>query len=135
MPVSGAVVARRDHIVRCLLALCFACTASAHGSVPTFDECLEGSDFIAHAAMSRDLGVDREAFLARLDDDLSAIRAFPPSLRWFAHDGDDERFLTEATVRVFDAPITPDAHRSQFLFACFERLAEASPDVVSQSSR
>jgi hypothetical protein len=135
MPLSVEKLARRNRIVRCGLVLCLAYAATAHAGVPTFEECLEGSDFIAHAAMSRDHGMARDAFLAHLDDDLSAIRSFPPSLRWFAHDGDDERFLTEETLRVFDAPATPEAHRSQFLSACFERLAQAAPSLAARSSR
>ena len=38
--------------------------AAAHDL--TLDECLEGSDFIMHAAMSRENGMTREAFLENL---------------------------------------------------------------------
>ena len=97
-----------------------ACVAQA--SVPTVAECLEGSDFIANAARSRDNGIARDRFLDRLDSDLETIRAFPPALRWFARDGDDEAFLRGATESVFRAPQSPDEHRADFLRACFARL-------------
>jgi hypothetical protein len=109
--------------VRFVIALgAFAATA-AGASVPSVQECLEGSDFIANAARARDNGMARERFLDRLDTDLHAIRAFPPALRWFARDADDETFLRGATERVFDRPQSPDDHRAAFLRACFDRLS------------
>jgi len=104
------------------LAGALLAAAPAVASVPTMAECLEGSDFIAHAAIARDNGQSRDAFIARLDDDLTLIHAFPPELRWFAKDADDERFLREEAHAVFDAPTSPDNHRTAFLRACFERL-------------
>ena len=104
------------------LAGALLAAAPAVASVPTMAECLEGSDFIAHAAIARDNGQSRDAFIARLDGDLTLIHAFPPELRWFAKDADDERFLREEAHAVFDAPTSPDNHRTAFLRACFERL-------------
>jgi hypothetical protein len=95
---------------------------SASASVPTLADCLEGSDFIANAARARDNGITRKAFIARLNEDFVAIRAFPAELRWFVKDDDDERFLESAAETVFDAPVAPGAHRIDFLRACFERL-------------
>ena len=92
-------------------------------SVPTLADCLEASDFIANAALSRDNGMTRDAFIERLNGDFIAIRAFPNELRWFVRDEDDERFLEDAAVHVFDAPSTPAEHRREFLRACFERLS------------
>jgi len=106
-------------IVTAALAAPMAATAS----VPTLADCLEASDFIANAALSRDNGMTREAFIDRLNGDFAAIRAFPSELRWFVRDEDDERFLENAAERVFDAPATPSAHRREFLQACFERLS------------
>ena len=97
-------------------------TAAAAASVPSVGECLEGSDFIANAAIARDNGITRRAFVSRLEDDLTLIHAFPPELRWFAKDEDDERFLHASVEVVFDAPAAPEEHRARFLQACFERL-------------
>jgi hypothetical protein len=94
-----------------------------HASVPTMADCLEASDFIANAALSRDNGMTRDAFIERLNGDFVAIRAFPSELRWFVRDEDDERFLEAAAEHVFDAPSTPAVHRREFLRACFERLS------------
>ena len=105
-----------------VLAGALLAAAPAVASVPTMAECLEGSDFIAHAAIARDNGQSRDAFIARLDDDLTLIHAFPPELRWFAKDADDERFLRDEAQAVFDTPTSPDNHRTAFLRACFERL-------------
>lgn len=105
-------------------ALSFALAAPAtHAGVPTLAECFEGSDFIANAARARDNGYDRGAFLARMEADFIVIRAFPPALRWFVKDADDERFLLEAATRVFDRPRAADGHRSDFLGDCLARLA------------
>ena len=109
-----------------LLALVAACAAGASvalAGVPSVQECLEGSDFIANAARARDNGIARERFLDRLDADFEAIRAFPPGLRWFAHDADDETFLRDAAQGVFDRPAAPEDHRGAFLRACFARLS------------
>lgn len=100
----------------------FAAVVSAGASVPTVGECLEGADFIANAALARDNGTSRQAFVGRLEEDLTLIHAFPVELRWFAKDEDDERFLHASVEVVFDAPASPEDHRSSFLRTCFERL-------------
>jgi hypothetical protein len=94
---------------------------AAQAGVPTLAECLEGSDFIANAARARDNGIARTTFLARIEEDFIVIRAFPPALRWFVKDDDDERFLRGAAARVFDQPLAPDHHHADFLAACLER--------------
>jgi hypothetical protein len=96
--------------------------ALASASIPTLTDCLEGSDFIANAARSRDNGMTRAAFLERLSEDFVAIRAFPAELRWFVKDDDDERFLESAAETVFDTPLEPAVHRTAFLRACLDRL-------------
>ena len=105
-----------------LIAAALAAPMCASASVPTLSDCFEGSDFIANAALSRDNGMTRDAFITRLTGDFAAIRAFPAELRWFVRDEDDERFLENAAEHVFDVPSTPADHRRQFLQACFERL-------------
>ena len=105
------------------IALIASFALGAQASVPTLPDCLEGSDFIANAARARDNGMRRGAFLARLDEDLVAIRGFPIAFRCFVKDEADERFLVAAVERVFDRPVAPDQHREAFLSACFERVA------------
>jgi len=91
-------------------------------------ECREGGEFIRNAALSRDGGATREFFVGHLEEDLQTIRAFPPSLRWFAHDADDEIFLRAEVEAVFDAPDTSEHHREGFMERCAERSARlASP--------
>ncbi len=90
-------------------------------STHTVAECFEGSDFIANAALARDNGMSRAEFLERMEGDFLMIAAYPPELRWFAKDRDDERFLLSAAREVFDAPAAPDGHRARFLAACFDR--------------
>lgn len=84
-------------------------------------ECREGGDFIRNAALSRDSGATREFFVGRLEEDLQTIRAFPPALRWFVHDADDEKFLRAEVEAVFDAPQPSERHRSGFLERCVLR--------------
>lgn len=102
------------------------CAASivpgVHASIPMLTDCIEGSDFIGNAAQSRDNGMGRDAFLARMKEDFVVIRSFPPALRWFAKDGEDERFLLEAVARVYERPKTPAQHRAEFLAVCLDRL-------------
>lgn len=122
--------------LRIALAVSIAAVVQlAAASVPTMNDCLEASDFVANAARSRDNGVEREAFVDRLQQDFVAIRAFPPSLRWFAKDDDDESFLASAAVDVYDHPQAPDQHRRRFLRACLERaMAPESHDAASRAT-
>jgi hypothetical protein len=89
-------------------------------------ECREGGDFIRNAALSRDAGSTRAFFLGRLDEDFVAIRAFPPALRWFVRDQDDERFLRAEVESVFDAPVASELHRAGFLERCIQRAERES---------
>jgi len=86
-------------------------------------ECREAGDFIRNAALSRDNGMSREAFLGRLQEDLVAIRAYPASLRWFVRNLDDEAFLVNEVESVFDAPRSPELHRPDFIGRCLARPA------------
>jgi hypothetical protein len=89
----------------------------------TMSECLEGSDFIKNAALSRDYGMTREDFIGRMQNDLVLIQAFPPELRWFVQDQDDETLLVGFAESVFDSPQAPESHQSDFLAACEQRRA------------
>ena len=106
---------------RWLVAIMSAASLSAGASALSVADCFEGSDFIANAALARENGMSRDAFLNRLDEDFQLIQAFPPALRWFAKDEEDERFLSQYAREVFDTPDTPEAHRARFLAACFAR--------------
>jgi hypothetical protein len=99
---------------------------TARGHAPSYDECLEGSEFVLHAAMSRDGGMSRQDFIGRVQADLMAIQSFPPELRWFAQDEDDERFLVLHSEIVFDDPRSPHSHQSDFLKACVARMTSDS---------
>ncbi|MSQ58268.1 MAG: hypothetical protein EXR36_01065 [Betaproteobacteria bacterium] len=102
----------------------------AHAHPPAFEECLEASEFILHAAMSRDNGMTRQDFMGRVEADLRAIQGFPPEYRWFAQDEDDERFLVHHSANVFDDPRTPQIHQSDFLNACVGRMSSESTELV-----
>ena len=97
----------------------FLCTGAAAQHSP--GECREGGDFIRNAALSRDGGASREFFVGRLEEDLLTIRAFPPALRWFVHNPDDEAFLRSEVEAVFDAPLSSELHRAGFLERCARR--------------
>ena len=112
---------------RLALGLFFYCAIYATPSIsgrPTMEECLEGSDFIRNAALSRDTGIAADAFLDRMREDFLVIRAFPSALRWFVHDDGDEMFLTEEAWLVFEQPSDPNDHRAHFLRVCVDRMAE-----------
>jgi hypothetical protein len=93
-------------------------------------ECREGGDFIRNAALSRDGGATREFFVGRLEEDLLTIRAFPPALRWFVRNADDEVFLRAEVEAVFDAPGPSEQHRAGFLERCLQRTGrQAAPST------
>lgn len=107
---------------RLVLAVLLALSAGpALAHRPTVTECREAGEFIRNAALSRDAGMPREAFLERLHGDLAAIRHHPPELRWFAQDEDDEAFLVAAVEKVFDAPLKSTEHESEMLASCLAR--------------
>jgi hypothetical protein len=107
-------------------ALSFGAAAQPHSA----RECREGGDFIRNAALSRDAGATREFFVGRLEDDLLTIRVYPPALRWFVHDTEDEAFLRAEVHAVFDAPAASELHRDGFV----ERCARRAEGLASRSS-
>lgn len=111
------------HLRRAALVALFASTPVAWSHSLSVEECLEGGDFIKHAAMSRDYGMTREQFISKVQGDILAIQSFPPELRWFVQDLDDEVLLVGAAERVFDEPSEPEAHRDAFLQSCFGRVS------------
>jgi len=107
-----------------LLALLLLLPVGAAAHPHNAGECREGGDFIRNAALSRDAGYSREFFLDRLEADFVAIRAFPPALRWFVRDPDDEQFLRAEVETVFDAPQSSEQHRADFLQRCIRRAED-----------
>jgi hypothetical protein len=102
----------------------------AHASFaghPSLTECLEASDFVGNAALSRENGVSAQKFIERMQQDFTLIHAFPQELRWFVHDADDESYLLGAARDVFDRPAPPEEHRRAFLESCFARMAMLTP--------
>jgi hypothetical protein len=111
-----------------LFAAALMCPSISHAGHPTMNECFEASDFIRNAALARDAGVRSDVFLGHMEDDFAAMEAFPAELRWFAHDIDDEAFLFAQARAVFEQPSTAEAHRTEFLRACIERMAASAPE-------
>ena len=105
-------------------ALALSSSVAAHPHSPR--ECREGGDFIRNAALARDSGYTREFFVARLEEDFELIRAFPPELRWFVRDADDERFLRVEVETVFGTPTGSEQHRAGFLERCTQRAGRDS---------
>lgn len=104
-----------------ILALAVLLPVAAAAHPHSASECREGGDFIRNAALSRDGGATREFFVGRLEEDLLTIRAFPPALRWFVRDADDEQFLRAEVEAVFDTPQSSEQHRDGFLARCARR--------------
>ena len=111
------------------LALAFFCCCAIYATPgiagrPTMEECLEASDFIRNAALSRNAGVSADAFLDRMSEDFLVIRAFPAELRWFVHDAGDEMFLAKEARFVFEQPSSPDDQSAHFLRICVDRMTD-----------
>ena len=112
---------------RLALVFCFCCAIHATPGIagrPTMEECLEASDFIRNAALSRDAGVAADTFLDRMSEDFLVIRAFPAELRWFVHDAGDEMFLAKEVRLVFEQPSSPDDQSAHFLRVCVDRMTD-----------
>ncbi len=116
--------------MRPLLAFALALFATGALAQPhSARECREGGDFIRNAALARDAGATREFFVGKLEDDLVAVRAFPPALRWFVHDAADEDFLRTEVYAVFDDPAASERHRDEFLERCARRAERVARGV------
>jgi hypothetical protein len=105
-----------------LLAALGAAATVALAHRPSYEECLEGSDFIANAARARDNGISKTEFVGRMREDIEMIQAYPPQLRWFVQDGEDATFLIGQAEQVFDAPRAPKTHQAEFLASCSARI-------------
>jgi hypothetical protein len=88
--------------------------ASRHTSA----ECSEGGEFIRNAAISRDNGLPKDAFLRHLIADLSMIRGLPERMRWFAGDQADESLLVLHAERVYDYRMSAKENEEAFLAEC-----------------
>ncbi|MEP7207813.1 MAG: hypothetical protein ABI920_12810 [Casimicrobiaceae bacterium] len=104
-----------------LALLCGASAYAARAAATEPDECAQAAQFIGNAAKARDLGMSREEFIAHMEADFQVIRAFPPQLRWFAENEQDEEFLLNAARDVFDHPAAPESHARRFVRACLTR--------------
>ena len=100
----------------------FILNTTAHS--PSKEECVEASDFIRNAALSRENGVDRTTFITKIIDDFALIKSFPAELRWFVQDTEDEEFLLKAATEVFEHPTEPNVHQRNFLKACIIRTSQ-----------
>ncbi len=109
-----------------VLAFGVACAPHAGAHDLSVTECNEGRDFIRNAALSRDQGLSRDEFIGKMHGDLELIKAFPPDLRWFVQDGDDEVLLVTAAEGVFDTPREPEAHGEDFLRTCYATIERVS---------
>jgi hypothetical protein len=125
--LGEAVTKRGASTRRLALGFFFCCAIHATAGIagrPTMEECLEASDFIRNAALSRDAGVAADTFLDRMSEDFLVIRAFPAELRWFVHDAGDEMFLAKETRFVFEQPSSPDDQSAHFLRVCVDRMTD-----------
>jgi len=111
----------RNRITAGLLAAALWIAFGAHAHPLSREECSEGSDFIRNAALSRENGMDGSTFLTRTIEDLSLIKSFPPALRWFVQDQNDEDYLLKALAEVFSSPREPQLHQSTFFGECITR--------------
>ena len=107
-----------------LLSALSAVAAGAGAHELTARECMEGSDYIRNAALSRGGGMTEAAFMDVFERDMQLIARVPPSLRWFVQDEDDEALLRAALDDVFSRPQAPQQHALDFARACVPRTGE-----------
>ncbi len=114
----------------CILILWIGISTSsfAQDFLPTVRECHEGSDFIEHAAMSRDNGYSKKKIVGLFDDNVTVLSGMDPEKRWFVRSPGATRFLREALLRVFDIPRKPKDAATVFLRSCLNHTQVISPD-------
>ncbi len=113
-----------------MLVLCggFSLVSFASDFLPTGQECHEASDFIEHAAMSRDNGYSKSVLVQRFDDDITVLSGMHPEKRWFVRSPGATRFLREALVEVFSLRRKPKEQATVFLRSCMAHVLAATPD-------
>lgn len=113
-----------------LLVICAGIpyAASARDFFPTAKECHEASEFIEHAAMSRDNGYSKEKLVGRFDEDIMILSGMDPQKRWFVRSPGAIQFLRRALVDVFSAKRKPLDHGSTFLRSCMMHVIVISPE-------
>ena len=93
-------------------SLCFA-------HLRTVQECTQGSNFIFHTAQSRDAKTTtKNEFMKKFVEKINMINSLQADINWFVQDEEDERFLGNEVMKVFDTPIKPKQHQVAFLKAC-----------------
>ena len=126
MPKPSNVISMKS-VIRGQLAcaaLLLACAMPGIASTHTSAECREGGEFIRNAALSRDNGLPKDAFLNHLIADLSMIRSLPEGVRWFARDEADESLLIRHAERVYDYRMSAKHNEEEFLAACGRDLEQ-----------
>lgn len=104
------------------------CIASANDFLPTAKECQEASDFIEHAATSRDNGYSKEKLVERFDDDIVILSGMSPEKRWFVRSPGAIQFLRQALVDIFSVNRKPRTQASVFLQSCMTHVLAISPE-------
>ena len=97
--------------------------------LPTQQECREASDFIKHAAMSRDNGYSQKKLVQRFDDDVLILSGMDPQKRWFIRSPGATRFLRAALVETFEAPRQPKDQAARFLQSCMDHALLSADDL------
>lgn len=98
---------------------------AANDFLPTEQECREASDFIKHAAMSRDNGYSQKKLVQRFDDDVLILSGMDPQKRWFIRSPGATRFLRAALVEAFEAPRQPKDQAARFFKSCMDHVLSA----------
>jgi galactokinase len=113
-----------------VLVLCssFPLATCAGDFLPTRQECHEASDFIEHAAMSRDNGYSKAVLVRRFDDDITVLSGMDPQKRWFVRSPGATRFLRDALVEVFTLRRKPKEQAMVFFRSCMAHVLAVTPD-------
>lgn len=84
----------------------------------TIKECWEGSQFIMHAAQSRDNGYSSAKFKMQLEADFRILRRLPLASRWFIYTPEDEKFVRAWVNEAYDKKRNPEELAQEFLVRC-----------------
>lgn len=126
------VLAGTGFLVAAALTLWPARSAHAHGR--SDHECTEAAEMIGHFADARDAhsldeskGVGKEEALSQYDAGWEVVKTFPPELRWFLEDDDDNNLLRAGVEKVFDHPeLTPEMLNTEFKAGCIQRAKHST---------
>ena len=105
-----------------IFAILSLLSANTFAGVPTFDQCLEGTEIIGHVVQDRIAGVPYEEVYQNVQLTLEAIPKMLPQEKWFLHDMHDTIEFDEWVDQAYNSKDSIDQVETNYLNACLDRI-------------